>query len=223
MIAVGPQLSISFNNSPTLSASCFITNGMAYGINADSSFRWARRYGGVGHNGVHYTSNGDFALLGGPNPTLFDGNGNVLWQRENDAPVVMTGPAEQDTGGANAVWISENASLIILGGDDGEITFYQGQIKAGDNDYTQLSSFELANDSRGSPPPPTMPPASPIEHSDNEPPPVSPSPLSTSPSLTPVATPAASSVFNWLLAGGVFGAVIIVGLTVMILARRKAS
>jgi len=104
--------------------------GMAYGVNAGGSIIWARMYGGVGHNGVHYTRNSEYALLGGPNPTLFDGDGNILWQREKDKPVEMTGPAEQDTGGANAVWVSDDASLIILGGDDGQITFYRGEIKA---------------------------------------------------------------------------------------------
>jgi hypothetical protein len=199
--------------------------GMAYGINADGSLRWTRRYGGVGHNGVHYTSNGHYALLGGPNPTLFDSYGNILWQREKDAPVAMTGPAELDTGGANAVWVSEDASLVILGGDDGEITFYQGQVKTGGNDYSQLSGFELASELETSPPPPpsspSMPPASSAEPSDEEQPTTSPAPPPPS-SLTPATLPATPSAFNWPLAGGILGGVIVVGLAIIILIKRKA-
>jgi hypothetical protein len=118
--------------------------GMSYGVNADGSLKWFRRYGGVGHNGVYYTGNGKYALLGGPNPTLFDNNGNVLWQREKDKRINMTGPAEQDTGGANTVWVSEDASLIILGGDDGKIDFYRGSVTTGSNSYSQLSGMDVA-------------------------------------------------------------------------------
>ncbi|MDD5703259.1 MAG: PQQ-binding-like beta-propeller repeat protein [Dehalococcoidales bacterium] len=129
--------------------------GMTYGVNHDGSLRWARRYGGVGHNGVHYTKNGKYVLLGGPNPTLFDSNGNVLWQREKDIRIQMTGPAEQDTGGANAVWVSEDASLIILGGDDGRIDFYRGEVTTGDNTYSQLSGMGLAGHEVNPPPQPS--------------------------------------------------------------------
>jgi hypothetical protein len=214
--------------------------GMAYGINPDGYFKWVRRYGGVGHNGVHYTSNGDYALLGGPNPTLLDSNGNILWQREKDKPVAMTGPAEQDTGGANAVWISEDASLIILGGDDGEITLYKGSVKTGENTYSQLSGLELADSSEVSPlasrsspsvprlsptapqPSPPVPRPPPVEQPDEEQPSPSLSPQPTSPSPAPVTTPAAPSPLSWPLVGGITGGVIAVGLVIIFLARRKA-
>lgn len=143
--------------------------GMAYGVNPAGSLRWARGYGGVGHNGVHYTENGRYALLGGPNPTLFDSKGNVLWQREKDKLIQMTGPIEIDSGGANTVWVSEDASLIILGGDDGRIDFYRGEVATGDNTYSQLSGMDLnsyqerppdqVSPSHISPPTPQPPPS----------------------------------------------------------------
>lgn len=112
--------------------------GMSYGLDAEGQFIWVRQYGGVGHNGVHYTQNGQYALLGGPNPTLFDNQGNILWQREADKLVQMTSVQEQNTGGANVVWMSDDSSMLIIGQDDGDIQFYQGEIKKGPNTYSQL-------------------------------------------------------------------------------------
>lgn len=113
--------------------------GMAYGIANDGKINWARNYGGVGHNGVFYTLNGKYVIFGGPNPTLFDSSGNVLWQREKDKKIQMTGPVETNTGGAYDTWMSEDGSLIILGGDDGNITFYKGSVKNGKNSYSQIT------------------------------------------------------------------------------------
>lgn len=124
------------NNGSAVGAT---VGGMAYGVADDGTLTWMRNHGGVGHNGVHYTQNGNYVLLGGPNPTLFDSDGNVLWQREKDKKIEMTGPVEQDTGGANAVWVSNDGSLIILGGDEGKITFYRGEVKQGTNKYSQLT------------------------------------------------------------------------------------
>lgn len=117
--------------------------GISYGLNADGSFKWVRSYGGVGHNGVEYPSNAKYAMFGGPNPTLFDADGNILWQREADKAVNMTSVQEKDTGGANEVWISSDASLIILGGDDGDVQFYSGKVENGTNSYSQLTGIEL--------------------------------------------------------------------------------
>jgi WD40 repeat protein len=206
--------------------------GMAYGVNPDGSFKWMRKYGGVGHNGVHHTSSGDYALLGGPNPTLFDSNGNVLWQREKDKPVAMTGPAEQDTGGANAVWVSEDASLIVLGGDDGKITFYKGSVKAGDNNYSQLSGMDIGGyevspaPSLTSTPKPAPTPTPALTHTPESVPAPTPTPTPTptqtpEPELEP-APSVATSPFSWPLAGGMIGGVIAVGLVIMFLVRRKA-
>lgn len=103
--------------------------GMAYGLNSEGSLKWVRKYGGVGHNGVYYTKNGQYALFGGPNPTLFDCKGNILWQREKDKKVEMSSVQELNTGGANEVWMNEEATLLVLGGDDGKITFYQGEVE----------------------------------------------------------------------------------------------
>ncbi|NQV13511.1 MAG: PQQ-binding-like beta-propeller repeat protein [Parcubacteria group bacterium] len=110
--------------------------GMAYGLQPDGSFRWARAYGGVGHNGVHYTKNGQYSFLGGPNPTLLDDKGNVLWQREKGGRVQMSGVAERDESG-NAVWVAEDASKLIVGQGDGTIELYEGVVKDGANDNSQ--------------------------------------------------------------------------------------
>jgi WD40 repeat protein len=107
--------------------------GMIYKLNKIGEIEWARHYGGVGHNGVHYTDNGQYILLGGPNTTLLDGDGNVLWQRDSEKEIEMTGPAEQWTGGSNDVWMNEDASLLVLGGDDGDIEFYKGKVIDGEN------------------------------------------------------------------------------------------
>lgn len=117
--------------------------GMSYGLNSDGSFKWVRTYGGVGHNGVEYTANGQYAMFGGPNPTLFDTKGNILWQREVDKAVNMTSVQEKDTGGANEVWVSSDGSLIILGGDDGIVQFYSGKIENTKNNYSQLTGMDL--------------------------------------------------------------------------------
>lgn len=191
--------------------------GMAYGVSPDGSLKWMRRYGGVGHNGVHYTSNGQYAVLGGPNPTLFSSDGSVLWQRERDKRIEMTGPAEQDTGGANAVWISEDASLIVLGGDDGKITFYKGGVKTGDNGYSQLSGLDLASyDEEPVPSPPVYDeePVSPPPAYDEEPVPPQPS---TAASATPAAVP---EPINWPLIGGIIGGVVVIGLGIFLVRRR---
>lgn len=113
--------------------------GMIYKISPDGAMAWFRKYGGLGHNGADYTASGQYALFGGPNPTLFDSDGNVLWQREPDKTIQMSGVDEIDTGGANDVWIADDASLIVLGGDDGNISFYRGNVINGDNDYSQIT------------------------------------------------------------------------------------
>ncbi len=121
--------------------------GMAYGLSEDGEFIWARQYGGAGHNGVCYTRNGKYSLFGGPNPTLFDRSGNVLWQREPGKEIKMTGPVERDNGG-NVVWLSDDASILVVGQGDGDIQFYQGQIKQGENDYSQLTGSFRGNGSQ---------------------------------------------------------------------------
>jgi len=112
--------------------------GMIYKLNKLGEIEWSRYYGGVGHNGVHYTKNNQYILLGGSNATLLDGDGNVLWQKNPNIEIDMIGPAEQWTGGANDVWMNEDASLIILGGDDGNIEFYKGKVIDGKNNLKQV-------------------------------------------------------------------------------------
>ncbi|MFH1367152.1 MAG: PQQ-binding-like beta-propeller repeat protein [Patescibacteria group bacterium] len=116
--------------------------GMSYALNSNGTIKWTRKYGGVGHNGVWYTRNGQYVLFGGPNPTLFDANGNVLWQKEKDKTAQMSGPAEIDTGGANSTWMSEDASLLVLGLDTGEVEIYTGSVGTGANDYSQLAGMD---------------------------------------------------------------------------------
>jgi len=122
-------------NGNTLGAS---VGGMVYLLNEKGDVKWARSYGGVGHNGAFITQNGGYVLLGGPNPTLFDKNGNILWQREKGKAIEMTGPNTINTGDANCVWMSDDGSLLILGGDDGLVEFYSGIVKKGENSYPQL-------------------------------------------------------------------------------------
>jgi outer membrane protein assembly factor BamB len=113
--------------------------GMAYGLDPEGAITWSRTYGGVGHNAVFYTKNGNYALFGGPNPTLFDADGNVLWQREPGKEIQMSGPVEVNTGAAYVTWVSSDGSLIILGGDDGNIDFYEGSVKERENNYSQYT------------------------------------------------------------------------------------
>ena len=119
--------------------------GMTYGLKPGGNFIWARAYGGVGHNGVHYTKNGKYSFLGGPNPTLLDDGGNVLWQREKGKKVEMSGVHERDENGNN-VWMAEDASKLIVGQGDGTIVFYEGEVKDGANDYSQAVGPQQAMD-----------------------------------------------------------------------------
>lgn len=88
--------------------------------------RWRYEYGGFGHNGLHLTKNGDYVLAGGSNPTLFDQNGVILWQLDPNEKNRMYSASEQ-IGGANVVWLSDDASQMILGKDDGTIIFLSGK------------------------------------------------------------------------------------------------
>lgn len=119
--------------------------GMAYSLESSGGFTWARAYGGVGHNGVHYIQNSQYSFLGGPNPTLLDNGGNVIWQREKGKKVQMSGVHERDENG-NAVWMSEDASKLIVGQGDGTIIFYEGEVKDGQNDYSQAIGSKQAMD-----------------------------------------------------------------------------
>jgi outer membrane protein assembly factor BamB len=122
--------------------------GMGYGIDKDGDIIWARKYGGVGHNAVYYTRNGNYSIFGGPNPTLFDSEGNVLWQREPDKEIQMSGPNDINTGAAYDTWMSGDGKLLIIGGDDGNIEFYKGEVKEGSNSYSQLTgtNVRISND-----------------------------------------------------------------------------
>ena len=113
--------------------------GMAYKVTPKGKIDWARQYGGVGHNAVHYATNSKYAFFGGPNPTLFDGKGNILWQREPGKQFKMEGPNAVNTGGANDVWMSEDAKTLVVGQDDGDIVFYKGSVKNGANKLSQLT------------------------------------------------------------------------------------
>ncbi len=117
--------------------------GMGYRIDNEGNIKWARFYGGVGHNAVYYTRRGNYALFGGPNPTLFDKEGNVLWQREMDKKIQMSGPNEINTGAAYVTWVSEDGKMLILGEDDGKIDFYRGEVRPDENKYSQLTGTEI--------------------------------------------------------------------------------
>ncbi len=116
--------------------------GMIYQLDSEGEFVWARFFGGLGHNGAYLTKNAQYSLFGGPNPTLFDNSGNVLWQREKDKEIEMTGIGETGEA-ANVVWMSEDASLLILGMGNGDIVFYEGEVKKGENNYSQLTGPSL--------------------------------------------------------------------------------
>ena len=122
--------------------------GMVYKIDKDGKIIWTRKYGGVGHNGVFYTKNGKYALLGGPNATLLDENGNIIWEKEKNKTIQMSSVQEINTGGANVVWMNEDATLLILGGDDGIISFYTGSIKNGKNEYKQAGGMNNGMDNQ---------------------------------------------------------------------------
>ncbi len=84
---------------------------------------WRREYGSFGHNGAYLTRNGKYFLAGGPNPTLFDANGAVLWERTLSTPGFRPRPKEKQTG-ASVVWISEDAGMMVLGMDGGTVQFF---------------------------------------------------------------------------------------------------
>jgi WD40 repeat protein len=100
--------------------------GMVYYFNPDGKISFRKTHGGVGHNGVYLTKNGKYVLVGGTNPTLFDNNGTILWQLRPGEQGILYSSAEQ-IGGVNAVMLSEDASLMILGYDDGKIEFWKGK------------------------------------------------------------------------------------------------
>jgi len=113
--------------------------GYAYQIDPEGKLDWVREYGGMGHNAVEVTADGSYSLFGGPNPTLLDNQGNVLWQREPNKQIEMIGVNEINTGAAYDVWLADDGSMFILGGDDGSIEFYKGKVKDGKNTYSQLT------------------------------------------------------------------------------------
>lgn len=100
--------------------------GSIYYFNPGGNLLFRKYYGGVGHNGVYLTQNGNYLLVGGINPTLFDKNGTVLWQKNPGEENRLYGPQEM-ANGINACSLSEDASLMILGYDNGKIEFWQGE------------------------------------------------------------------------------------------------
>jgi len=105
---------------------CGTVGGSLWYFDTNGEPRWRYEYGGFGHNGLHLTKNGDYVLAGGLNPTLFDQNGVILWQLDPNEKNKMYSAKEQ-VGGANVVWLSDDASQMILGKDDGTIIFLSGK------------------------------------------------------------------------------------------------
>jgi WD40 repeat protein len=101
--------------------------GVLWYFDKEGNVLWRRLYGGLGHNGTYLTKNGNYFLVGGFNPTLFDKNGTILWQLKPGEEERMYSQTEQ-VGGVNVVWLSEDASKMVLGFDDGRVEFYEGKL-----------------------------------------------------------------------------------------------
>ena len=107
--------------------------GVVYYFKPNGALIFRRTAGGVCHNGVYITRNGRYVLIGGPNPTLLDANGTVLWQLSSKRVITPTELGEPNS--VNTVYLSEDAKLIVLGYNNGTVQFWRF-VKAKPVEYT---------------------------------------------------------------------------------------
>ncbi len=102
--------------------------GLLWYLDKNGNPLWRYEYGNFGHNGAYLTKNGEYFLLGGGDPTLFDKNGAILWELYpgTDRNKLMRTPKENIVG-AETVWLSEDATKMVLGMSDGTIKFLEGK------------------------------------------------------------------------------------------------
>lgn len=98
--------------------------GIVYYFNPDGSLSFRRIQGGIEHNGLYMTRNGKYILLGGMNPTLLDSNGTILWQLKPEEETT-THIRYNEINAVNTVYLSEDASIMILGYNNGKIEFWK--------------------------------------------------------------------------------------------------
>ncbi|MDD5098356.1 MAG: WD40 repeat domain-containing protein [Candidatus Pacebacteria bacterium] len=117
--------------------------GQLWYFNKDGNPLWRYEYGNFGHNGAFLTKNGEYFLVGGGNPTLFDKNGTILWEMDPsiERDKLMRIPKESIVG-AEVVWLSEDASKMVLGMSDGTIKFLEGKR----NDNNQIVEENILSD-----------------------------------------------------------------------------
>lgn len=88
---------------------------------------WRYEYGNFGHNADYLTQNGQYLLMGGGDPTLFDNKGSILWElypgTDREKLIRMR---KEDYIGAESAWISEDGKKMVLGFSDGTISFLEG-------------------------------------------------------------------------------------------------
>ena len=97
--------------------------GIVYYFNPDGTLAFRRIHGGIEHNGLYLTRNGKYILLGGMNPTLLDSNGTVLWELKLGGDEMSQIPLGQ-LNAVNAVFLSEDASIMVLGYNNGKVEFW---------------------------------------------------------------------------------------------------
>ncbi len=102
--------------------------GLVWYLDNKGNPLWRYEYGNFGHNGAYLTKNGEYFLLGGGNPTLFDKNGAILWEMDpNIDREKLIRARKEDYVGAEVVWVSEDGSKMVLGMSDGTIKFLEGK------------------------------------------------------------------------------------------------
>lgn len=102
--------------------------GSLWYLDRDGNPVWRYEYGNFGHNGAYLTKNGEYFLVGGGNPTLFNKDGAILWELKpgTDRNQLMR-TRKEDIVGAEVVWLSEDGSQMILGMSDGSLKFLAGK------------------------------------------------------------------------------------------------
>lgn len=117
--------SVGFTDSNGSAVFGTVANSV-YMVDANGDIVFKRPNMSVIHNGLDITDNGKYILVGGDNPTLLNSNGAVLWQKtEGMTRNEMRGSGiDEERPASNAVLVSEDASQMIIGYDDGRIEFY---------------------------------------------------------------------------------------------------
>ncbi len=143
--------------------------GIVYYFNPDGSLVFRRIQGGIGHNGLYLTRNGKYMLLGGANPTLLDSNGTVLWQlKPEEEEREPTSLGELDI--VNAVFLSEDASIMVLGYNNGKVEFWK--LKAITKTTAEQSPPKEEETETTQPAPSTQQQQPPPPHPQPSPPPI---------------------------------------------------